>query len=149
MKRFKFRLERLLALRSRLEREQAKALGHAIQVETAQRQVREEAAERWGQCESELAGATGPVASAGMLRNLDLTLRAAAQDLDAAETSHHQAEDRVRDEQERFGEARKDRRVVERLRERRHGEWERKSERWEQGELDGIARNRWLSGGNR
>jgi flagellar FliJ protein len=145
MKRFRFRLERLLDLRSRAEREQARAYAQAIREEEEQRRVREAARDRLERCGEELAGATGGLTNAGTLRNLDLTVRAAANELEAAAESHEAAQDDLRTEADRFGEARKERRVVERLRERRRGDWEKQSGQDEQRECDALAQQRWLS----
>jgi flagellar protein FliJ len=142
MKRFTFRLDRVLKLRSRLEREQARALAGALREEEARRARLEAAAARLGRSCEHVAGAAGQVAPAGTLRNLGLAMNAAAESVRAAEETHRAAVDSLQTEMDKFGEARRDRRVVERLRERRHEAWEVESSRHEQKEMDGIARDR-------
>ena len=141
MKRFRFRLERLLQLRERREREQAQALGLALREEEDRRDARDEAAERLGRIGEQIADAGTSVTRAGTLRNLGLTVEAALDQAEAAERSHEESLERLRDEQERYGEARRERRVIERLRERRRDDWREDLKRDEQQEQDGHARH--------
>ena len=61
--------------------------------------------------------------------------------VEAAERSHRESLDRVRSEQERYGEAREERRVVERLREHRREAWGEDLKRDEQQDQDDLARH--------
>jgi flagellar FliJ protein len=142
MKGFVFRLERLLQLRSRAESERAQALGQAMREEDAQRQVLEEASERLGRCGDQIAGVLDSVAPAGALTNLGLAIEAAMRQVDSAELSHQAALDQTQLERELFGQARVERRVVERLRQKRHAAWTEEAARAEQSEQDSIARSR-------
>jgi flagellar FliJ protein len=142
MKGFRFRLERVLELRHRLEKEHAQAVGRALREEEARRQALDAAAERLGRCGEQIAGAAGDLPTAGTLHNLGLALRAAADALANAEVRHRDAVASVEQEQERFGEARRERRVVERLREHEHERWAQESTRHEQSEADEVARQR-------
>ena len=147
MKRFAFRLDRILDLREKTEKERARLLRDAMLDEDARRQSLEEAEARLDRCAGQIADTGSAVTTAGAMQNLGLTITAAAGEVDAAETSHQTAEEVVRAEQEMFSEARKDRRVVERLRERRHEEWSVETSRLEQRTLDAIAHHRRAGGG--
>ncbi len=147
MKGFVFRLERLLELRSTAERERAQALGQAMRKEETQRQALEDASERLGNCGEQIAGVLDNVATAGALNNLRLAIEAAMREVDSAALSHQAAIDQMRQERELFSRARVERRVVERLREKRHAAWTEEASRDEQSEIDGVARNRRSASG--
>jgi flagellar export protein FliJ len=149
MKGFLFRLERVLHLRTRAERERAQALGHALRDEEARRVAREEAEDRLRRSGDQVAEASEGVTNAGTLRIMGLAVQAAAGQLEAATLSHVAAEDSVRQEQQRFGEARRDRRVLERLREQRKETWDRETARQEQKDHDSAARERRSGGAGR
>jgi flagellar export protein FliJ len=142
VKNFRFPLERVLQLRHRSERERAQEMGRALRVEDLRRQELEDAHDRLEQAGEKAAGKPGEVATAGTLRNLGLALHAAVQAVDAAETHHDEAVETVREEQERFGEARKELRVVERLREQQHERWTQEVSRKEQAQVDEVASQR-------
>jgi flagellar export protein FliJ len=142
MRGFVFRLERLLQLRSSAERERAQALGQAMRAEETQRLALEEASERLGNCGDQIAGVLDSVAPAGALTNLRLAIEAAMRQVDSAALSHQAALDQMQQERELFSQARVERRVVERLREKRHAAWTEEASRVEQSEQDSIARNR-------
>ncbi len=140
MNAFVFRLERLLDLRRKAERERAKALGDAVRAEETQRRDLENAERELGRAGEQATGAVGGVTTAGALSNLRLAVRAAATRLEGAAESHREAEQGRVQEQDRFGAARKDRRVVERLREKREETWKREVDRSEQSDIDEVAR---------
>jgi flagellar FliJ protein len=143
VKRFLFRLERIRELRERAERERAAVLGAAMQAERA-----EQAALRRARLEFERAGeqAAGAAESAtlhvGVLRNMELARAAAAQRVDAAAESLREASGKVDEEQDRYGEARRELRVVEKLKEKRFEAWRDENVREERKETDGVAQNR-------
>jgi flagellar export protein FliJ len=147
MKSFFFRLERILRLRSRAEREQAQAVGQALRAEQARREALEQAAARLERCADQVSDALDATCPAGALTNLGLVIEAANRVVDSAACSHRDAVDRVRIEKDLLGRARMERRVVERLREKRHESWSRETSRDEQSEMDGVARGRWSKGG--
>ncbi|HVP13954.1 MAG TPA: flagellar export protein FliJ [Terriglobales bacterium] len=147
MKGFFFRLERILRLRSRAEREQTQVFGQALRAEQARREALEQAAARLERCEDQVSDALDSACPAGELRNLGLVMEAANRVVDSAARSHRDAVDRVQIEQDLLGRARMERRVVERLREKRHETWARETSREEQSEMDGVARGRWRKGG--
>jgi len=139
--RFFFRLERILQLRASKEKERARALSGALREEEERRKALETASDRLGRCGEQIAGAAGKTTTAGTLRNMDLAVRAAAGQVEAAQSSHRAAEEQVVTEQEKFGEARTERRVVERLRERRLSAWQVETSREEQNDHDETARH--------
>jgi flagellar export protein FliJ len=147
MKGFVFRLERLLQLRSSAERERAQVFGQAMRKEETQRQALQQASERLGSCGEQIAGVLDSVAPAGALTNLGLAIEAAVRQVELAETSHQAALDQVRQERELFSQARVERRVVERLREKRRAAWTEEAARVEQSEQDSVARNRRSTSG--
>lgn len=147
MKGFVFRLERLLELRSTAERERAQALGQAMRREEANRQALDEASERLGSCGDQIAGVLDNVAPAGALTNLRLAIEAAMRQVDSAALSHQAALDQMQQERELFSQARVERRVVERLREKRRAAWTEEASRVEQSEMDSVARNRRSTSG--
>jgi flagellar export protein FliJ len=147
MKGFVFRLERLLELRSTAERERAQALGQAMRKEESRRLALEEASERLGSCGDQIAGVLDDVAPAGALTNLRLAIEAAMRQVDSAALSHQAALDQMQQERELFSQARVERRVVERLREKRRAAWTEEASRVEQSEMDSVARNRRSTSG--
>ena len=140
MKPFLFRLERLFDLRRNEERARARALGQARRAELAQRETLDEANGHLDRCSRQAADRAAEATPAGVLQNLDLAVRAAAGQAEAAADSHQAAEEAVRVERKRLESAQQKRRVVERLRERRREAHSQEASREEQRELDGQAR---------
>jgi flagellar FliJ protein len=143
MKGFIFRLDRLLKLRFRAERNRAQRLGLAIRNAEARRKAREEADAHLDRCGEQMNETANGVNNAGNLRNLSLAVRVAAHQAKAAEDGQRQSEDAVRVEEERFGRARQERRVMERVRERRRKVWSIEAARKEQRDLDNLVQQRW------
>jgi len=142
VKRFAFRLERLRELRERAERDRAAELGAAMREEQDHREqlARARAAlERVG--EQAANAADGGATTAGMLRNVGLVRDVAGDHVDLVSRSLEAASARVDEERERWGEARRDLRVLEKLKERRLGDWRAESSRAEQKETDEVARD--------
>lgn len=140
MKRFVFRLERVLQLRADAEQECARTLATAAQAELARRQersAREADVERIGQ---QIAPTPGQTVQVGMLRALGLTATAAAAQLEQVEHSHEAAHKALDAERVKYSDAQVQRRVLEKLRERRHDAWSRDAARHEQAEQDEVAR---------
>ena len=142
MKSFVFRLERVFRLREQIERQRAQALAQAMRDEQQRRDALERAAAQLDRCSAQAAGTEGTIAPAGVLQNLGIAMAAVAQQVEQARVSHREAEASVANETEQFGEARRDRRVVERLRERQQSEWDTAQSRDEQKEIDGVAARR-------
>ncbi len=136
---FVFRLDRFLKLRKHAERERAEALGAAVDAEEKSKADAEAKAERLNAVADCITSEMGAVATAGALRNLGLVLGAA---IEQAETAKGQHEDRQREteqERERWGKARVERRVIEKLRMRKLDAWAHGAARAEQKEMDEAA----------
>jgi len=142
MKKFRFRLDKVLQLRARLEREQAGVLGRALHDEETRRKALEEACAHLDRCGEQISERTNGIVEAGTLRNLGLAVKAAAGGVQDAEDEHRAAEVSVQEEQEKFSLARMERRIVERLKERRREAWNVEATREEQRECDGVAAQR-------
>jgi flagellar export protein FliJ len=143
VKRFAFRLERLRELRERAERERAAGLGHAMREEQARQLALDHARrelERAG-TQAALLPTAGPV-TAGLLQNLDRARDAAEGRVDEATDSLRGANERVGVERERYGLARRDLRVVEKLKEKRLDAWREAGAREERKETDEAAQHR-------
>ncbi len=140
MKGFVFRLERLFRFREQVERQRAQELSVAVRAEQQRRVEAEVAAADLERLGGQL-GAHG-VATAGTLRNIGLTVHAAAQRVEAAAASHGQAAAARVAQQDRFGAARRDRRVLERLRETQADGFRIERAREEQRDLDEQASRR-------
>ncbi|MDM7917157.1 MAG: hypothetical protein QUU85_18090, partial [Candidatus Eisenbacteria bacterium] len=88
MRRFVFRLDRVLDLRQREEKERARELGRALRAERSRKEALEEAEEKLGRCGEQISEtAEAGVTQAGVLHNLDLAIKAAAGEVEAAEES--------------------------------------------------------------
>ncbi|MEQ1834180.1 MAG: hypothetical protein ABL977_14110, partial [Candidatus Eisenbacteria bacterium] len=103
MKPFRFALERLLRLRELRERDQAEQLGHALRAERDQRTALERARQELVRAGEQVSRAPEAARPAGAVRNLGLTLQAAALAADAADRAHRDSMASVEQEQERFG----------------------------------------------
>ena len=107
MKRFTFRLERILSLRSQTERERARALGSALQVQDEQRRLLDDANARLLLVGDQIAASASlGVQTAGTMHNLGLTVSDAAERVEAASTSHEEAQAKVHEEEDCYREAR-------------------------------------------
>jgi len=146
MSTFSFRLEKILRLRALEETEKARALGNALAEAEALRREREEAEARVARCREQMAERVSEPRAAGHLWNLHLTVGAAEDVAREAGRREEASEDVVEEAREEFGEARKDRRVLESLEDRARGAWRTDRSRDEQKETDGVASQRWLRG---
>jgi len=142
MKRFVFRLERLLQLRESAERERARDLGAALRTEADCRAEALAGEGRLAGARAQLAETSRGVAHAGTLQNLDLAIGALARESKALADQHERSLERLELERRQFEQARMAKRVLERLREQRRGAWNEAYSRWEQGEMDESAGQR-------
>ena len=147
MKRFIFRLARVLQLRVAAEREQARQLALVIREEEVRRVAYQESAWRLEEAIAQLRGTPRELSTAGTLRNLELTVLALAAERDARGGAHQEALSRVEAERQRFDQARIARLAIERLRERRWEAWGEEAAREEQREHDEAAVRRTGAGG--
>ena len=137
---FVFRLERFLKLRVHKERECAESLGAAVRAEEESRRQAEDRAAHVKTIVTRISEeTTSAVSTAGALRNRGLALEAAVHQAASAEDSHRDAKKATDVERELWGKARVERRMIERLRERREGEWATSAARAEQKETDETA----------
>jgi len=136
VKRFTFRLERLLQLREASERERARQLGEALREEEQRREALRAGEERLAEAREQCSATPREMSRAGTLRNLELTIEALAGQARSLAATHERSLERVEEERVRFEEARVARRVVERLREHRREAWGIEVNRYEQGEND-------------
>lgn len=139
MKRFSFRLERLLEFRHSMEREGARRLGEAQRAQEEQRRRVEECAARVADAQAQLAAAPPHCRTAGTLTNLTLLLDAARAAHTYAIAAHREAMTRVDAERVKYEEARQARRTIERLRDRRFEDWQQAVVREDQQVIDEIA----------
>jgi flagellar export protein FliJ len=139
MKRFAFRLERLLQLRELAEREQARQLATALRNEEVRREALRQSEARLAEARAQYTGTPRELSQAGTLRNLELTILALADQAREATTTHEQSLERVELERHEFDQARMARRVIERLREQRREAWSGEFSRHEQGASDETA----------
>jgi flagellar export protein FliJ len=143
------RLDRVLRIRARAEREQAQALGRAMRDEREKTAEADAASERLEACVRQVAEALGGAPRAGMLSNLALTIRAAARALEDRHEAVQEAAANVEGEQQRWMERRRDRRAIEKLTERRAEEDRAREGRAEQSVLDAFEHHRRSTGGGR
>lgn len=143
MKRFAFRLERIRELRERAERAQASVMGAAMRAEEALRDSLVRAQRDFDTSTEQVVRAGGgPPQPAGALRNFELTRAAATARIDLATESLQVAQGEVVVEKERYGEKRRELRIVELLREKRLGAWKEDVSRAEQKDIDHVALQR-------
>ena len=141
MKPFKFSLQRILDLRAAAERQQASALGDALQHEATQRRTSEAQAEQLEHVHEQVEQQTGThPAAAGLHHAYRLTVDAAEARLEAVEAALREAEGRRAEEDQLFAEARMARRTLEKLRERREADHALETGRAEQRDLDELTR---------
>ena len=139
MSRFVFRLDRFLKNRQHTERERAEAHGAAVLAEEESQVHADAKAEHVKTVTNSITTELGAVATAGSLRNLGLVLEAAILQADEANGALIDKQRETEQERERWGKARVDRRIIERLRERRLDAWTNNAARAEQREMDETA----------
>ena len=149
MKRFAFRLERLLQLRESAERERARDLGIALRDEADRRADALAGEGRLAAARAQFAVTASGIAQAGTLQNLDLAIGALARESKVLADQHERSLDKLELERRQFEQARMARRVLERLREQRHEAWQDAYNRWEQAQSDEAAGQRAHGEGER
>ncbi len=142
MKRFRYRLEKLLQLRASTEQQQARALGDALQDEERDRRNLEEITAEHDRAQLQMENIGSGTPRAGVLVNVGRALRRFRSRQQAAGEVHQETLKRVGAERERFTEARKERRVLERLRDRKQAEWSAQYAKEEQASTDEVASRR-------
>lgn len=142
MKRFAFRLERVLELRQAAEKERARELAQALNEEESEREALRQGLVRLAEARTQLAGSAGSAPRAGTLRNLELSVTLLSRQAEELQTSHERSLERLEAERQHYEQARRDRRVLERLREQRREAWVGEYTRWEQAISDETALGR-------
>jgi flagellar export protein FliJ len=146
MKRFTFRLERLLQLREAMERDQAQRLGMALRTEEERRLAAEAGERRLAEAREQYGTTPRDLSQAGTLRNLELAVAALADELAARSRAHEESLAALETERHKFEQARMARRVLERLREHRRDTWGEELSRFEQALNDEAAIQRAQTG---
>lgn len=142
MKRFAFRLERLLQLRERAERTQAAELGAAMREEDARRASLDQAAAALERAAAQDAhGEAGPL-TVGDLQSRELAKESMAERVEARHEALEEAVEKRVVEQATWQDKRRDRRSVEKLKDKRFEAWREDLSREEQKTLDALAQNR-------
>ncbi len=142
MKRFAFRLERVLQLREAAERSQALALADALREEEARRARAREGEARLTEARAQFRCTPRELSQAGTLQNLELVIEALSSEQRTLAQHHEQSLERVEAERQQFDQARRARRVLERLREQRRQAWGEARTRHEQAQSDELALQR-------
>ncbi len=146
MKRFAFRLERLRELRERAERERAAHLGAAMREEHARAEALAREREDLAKAGEQAAGLAGPrPVPAGLLSGLERARDAAKSRIEDATRRLDAARERVEAERETYGEARRELRIVEKLKEKKFDAWRDGTAREEQKENDEAGLRRRAS----
>lgn len=142
MSAFRFKLDPVLALRERQEKESAVGLARARQDQDTARRAREdlEAAVEAGR--SRLAQAHGAGGPAGHLQNLALVVGSVGDRLRHADERCRAAEERVVESMKEFRHAFQQRRTMEQLRAKRREEWQSEQAKGEQKTMDEVALTR-------
>jgi flagellar FliJ protein len=139
VKRFTFRLERLLQLRESEEKEKARSLGVALQAEETARAALDEGQARVDEARDQYTRIAGAPAQAGLLRNLELSVEQLSHQLALLREAHARCVTRVDEERALFEEARMAKRVIERLKDQRRAAWNVELARYEQSLSDETA----------
>ena len=136
---FKFRLQRLLELRSKREQETATQLARARSQAEAARAAYESLAAARSESRERLQGAVTGAPSVGQLQHLSYVLERLDQRITEAGETMQSAEEDVRRTQGEFDAAFKNRRVLDKLRERHLEAWRTDEVQDDRRHMDGIA----------
>ena len=136
---FRFRLQRVLGVRAGFEKQRAQDLAQAAAEKSVAISAHASAEARLASRRTASSLPTGEMMQAGMLHNLELTVHAASQEVDATKVALDTASGEVTRSSERYIEARRDRRVLERLREERLHSWTEDESRRDRRAMDDVA----------
>ncbi|HEX3975829.1 MAG TPA: flagellar export protein FliJ [Solirubrobacteraceae bacterium] len=138
---FRFRLERVRALRERAEDEAKEAFAGAMMDRLRSEQEMEDAAERVAQArDAQLDAAAAPI-SATELMARQAYLERSERAHQASQHDLHRRDQALQERREELTEAARDRQALERLKESRRIEFVREQARIEAADLDEIALN--------
>jgi flagellar export protein FliJ len=139
VKRFRFRLERLLGLREAAEQERARSLGAAARTATAARELADASAQRCVAAQQQIARALDALLPAGLVTNLTVSLAHIATARDAHEQASSAAAAAHHDALTHYQQAHRERRTLERLSEIRRSAHQTEAAREERRQMDEIA----------
>ncbi len=150
MRRFSFRLDKLLRLKREAEDELAQRLAEVVRVAESKRIQASESETRKWDAEQQMVRLRSEPARAGALSAAERALRAVRGRAETDVRDHHTAFSEVERERGRFQTAQQERKSLERLREKQHAEWVVEMQRLEQAEIDEVAARmkRSFSGGH-
>ncbi len=120
---FKFRLQRILELREQAEQAKARALVSAQDAAEQARRERDALAELHATSRAEVDAAHRTEPRIGHLQQLGLVLQSLDQRLESAGENVRAADDIVADAQKLLETAARDRRILDRLKDRHTGQW--------------------------
>jgi flagellar FliJ protein len=143
MTRFKFRLQRLLDLRRKKEQEAAGGLAQARSVAEAAERREQELAARRDATRQEMLPAEGQTVRVADLHEIAFLVRALDDRVSDAKEASVAAERSVQERVGELSEAMRDRRILDRLKDRRTEEWRAEDARQEREVMDAIARDRY------
>jgi flagellar FliJ protein len=143
MSKFRFKLQKVLELRERLEKESATQLAAARQdAELAQQALRHLQDARQQGAEEAGKAAEAPI-PAGELQQIALMIAQLEQHLDAAEQAAREADARVLDLVSEFEKCVTNRQVIDKLKERQIANWREDEQRSDQRIMDAVALARY------
>ncbi len=145
---FRFPLQRILDLKARREEEVARQLAEARATADERRRVRDELAEAHEAGRRQLATTPGQVATVGEIRALSLMLAQYAEHLEAADAEAASADAVVDRTHAQLTIALQERRVLDRLRERRLGDFHHDEAAKDRASMDDIALTRFTRRGD-
>lgn len=143
MSRFKFRLQRLLDLRQKKEHEAASAVAAARNKAEAATLREEHLVTQRDATRQELLPAEGQTVRVAELHEIAFLVRALDDRVQDAHKASVAAERSVQEKLEELGDAMRDRRILDRLKDRRTEEWRTEDARIERETMDAIARDRY------
>jgi len=143
MSRFTFRLQRLLDLRHKREQEAASDAAAARSTAEAARHRELDLSDRRDATRQELLPAEGQTVRVATLHEVAFLVRALDDRVQDAHLTSVAAERSVQEKLVKLGEAMQERRILDRLKDRRSEEWRTDDARQEREIMDAIARDRF------
>ena len=140
---FRFRLQRVLELREQREQARARELASAQDAADLARQAQDALAAAHASSRAEIASAQQELPRVGHLQGLGLTLDALEARLEQATASVHTAEDTVAQAHLALAEAARDRRILDRLKEKHVEGWRAEEAQRDRVLMDEIALGRF------
>lgn len=144
MTKFSFRLQRVLELREKKEQAMATQAAAARAQADAARTAREALEHIRAAGRERMHEAHAALPSVGELQQMGLVLEALDTRVAQASTTHAAAEQAARTAQEQLTEAFRDRRVLDRLKEKQQHAWKAEAVRQDLATMDGIALTRFV-----